>query len=281
MEFKIEDPLKIEIFTSIFQNIKYLTENICIHFTNDHMYVQTMDSSKISILEINIPHSWFDYYHYGGDNNEDANNSLKISLNSIILHKILSCREKNQTIHVQYNTDGLNEDKLYVNMISDMVIDEELTGIKPFQTYSRFFEIPLIDYDEDLMTIPNIDYEAEILLPSFHFATLIHQLKGFGDVLDIECNDKNIQFISKSNESGSMRVEVLMDELGGFSIIEDETITASFALQYLNIICAYSKLSKNVELKIHRNNPIQIEYLFGNNSSTYIKYFLAPKITDY
>ncbi len=132
------------------------------------------------------------------------------------------------------------------------------------------------------MEIPDIEYEAEISLPSTNFAILIYQLKGFGEVLNIKCNENDIQFISNSMESGSMRVEIKIDELTGFSIIEGENINVSFGLQYLNTISSYCKISKTVELKIRRNYPIRIDYLFGETGAEEgsIKFFLSPKIED-
>lgn len=287
MDFKIKDSSKIEIFTTIFQIIKSISEQISIHFTDEKMFIQTMDSSKVSVLEIAIRSSWFDFYSCQEDD-------LQIGINTGILHRILSSKEKTQTIHFEYNTEDTgNEDKLFVNMV-------EVTPTKELQTnnegditdassvvsknyknvYNRYFEVPLINLDNELMEIPTIEYEAEISLPSINFAILIHQLKGFGEVLNIKCNENNIQFISKSNENGSMRVEIKIDELTGFSIIEGENINVSFSLQYINIISAYSKISKTVELKIRRDYPIRVDYMFGESEEGSIKFFLSPKIGE-
>jgi proliferating cell nuclear antigen len=247
------------------------------------MYIQTMDSSKISVLEITIPSRWFDFYSCQLDN-------ICIGVNTGILHKILSSRDKTQTIHFEYNAEDGGGDKLLINMEEVAVVaDVPVTGVedvvvalppKPKNVYNRFFEVPLIELESEMMEIPDIEYEAEIALPSANFSVLIHQLKGFGDILNITCNENDIQFISKSTESGSMRVEIKIDELTGFSIIEGENINVSFGLQYLNTICAYSKISKNVELKIRREYPIRIDYIFGEEGEGSIKFFLAPKIGD-
>jgi DNA polymerase III sliding clamp (beta) subunit (PCNA family) len=286
MDFKIKDPSKIEIFTTIFQIIKSISEQISIHFTDEKMFIQTMDPSKVSVLEIAIRSTWFDFYSCQEDD-------LHIGINTSILHRILSSKEKTQTIHFEYNTEDTgNEDKLFVNMV-------EITPTKELQTtnegevvvptdvpknyknvYNRYFEVPLINLENELMEIPSIDYEAEISLPSINFAILIHQLKGFGEVLNIKCNENDIQFISKSAENGSMRVEIKIDELSGFSIIEGENINVSFSLQYINTISAYSKISKMVELKIRRDYPIRVDYLFGETEEGSIKFFLSPKIGE-
>lgn len=278
MDFKINNQSKIDIFTTIFQTIKGIAEHIVIYFTDEKMFIQTMDSSKISVLEIVILSSWFDFYSCQYE-------SIKFGINTGILYKILSSKEKTQTIHFEYNMedeDG-NQDKLFVNMESTMEENtDDIISKNNKHVYNRYFEVPLIDLENELMEIPDIDYEAEISLPSINFAILIYQLKGFGDVLNIKCNENDIQFISKSTESGSMRVEIKIDELTGFSIIEGENINVSFGLQHLHTISSYSKISKTVELKIRRDYPIRIDYLFGDSfdKEGSIKFFLSPKIED-
>jgi len=287
MDLKIKDSTKIDIFTTIFQIIKSISEQICINFTDEKLFIQTMDPSKVSVLEISIKSSWFDFYSCQEEN-------LQISLNTNILHKILSSKEKSQSIHFEYNTEEAgNEDKLFVNMV-EVLPSRELNTNNEGETipvisdisknyknvYNRYFEVPLFNLEHELMEIPTIEYEAELSLPSVNFAILIHQLKGFGEALNIKCNENNIQFISKSTENGSMRVEIKIDELTGFSIIEGENINVLFTLQYINIISAYSKISKTVELKIRRNYPIRIDYLFGEQEEGSIKFFLSPKVND-
>ena len=57
MKLTINDIQKIEIFASLFQNIKSMTELINIQFLEEKMYIQTLDSAKVSILEIILPKS--------------------------------------------------------------------------------------------------------------------------------------------------------------------------------------------------------------------------------
>ena len=77
-----------------------------------------------------------------------------------------------------------------------------------------------------------------------------------------------------------MRVEIKIDELTEFSIIESENLNVSFGLQYLHIISSFCKISKNADLKIRRDYPIRIDYIFGEFKEGNIKYFLAPKIGE-
>jgi len=273
MEFIIQDPTKIEIFTTVFHNLKLLTDNVCLRINKDKLFVQTMDASKVSILEIHISTRWFDHFVYKKDSN--------IGINTNIFSKILSCKDKTQQIVIQYD-EAVDGDKLNINMEnvdSQQTQTQQTQQITKGSTYRRHFEIPLVSIDdEDILEIPSAEYEAEISLPSSNFAVLVGQLKTFGNIFQIDCDENKVLFTSKSLESGSMRVDIPIDDLTGFSIVEGELIRASFGLQYTNYVCSCSKLSRNVELKIKREHPLKIEYVLDNLFQ--IQYLIAPVMDD-
>ena len=111
MNISIVDIQKAEIFAAIFQHIRVFTDNINIMFKSEQMYIQLMDSSHISIIEIVLPNTWFDVYKLTDDV------SLTLGINATILFRILNSREKTQAIHIHYeNTDS---DKLNIEFLSE------------------------------------------------------------------------------------------------------------------------------------------------------------------
>ena len=86
MDICINNLNKLDEFATLFQNIKSYTDNINIDFNDERMYIQTMDSSKISILEITIPKSWFCKY--------SCSAPLTLGINSSIFFKIFICSSK-------------------------------------------------------------------------------------------------------------------------------------------------------------------------------------------
>ena len=211
MKININNLTKVEVFATIFQNLKLFAEHVNIDCNEERMYIQTMDNSKISILEINIPKSWFCSY--------SCPKPVTIGVNSNIFHKILSSRDKIQTMEILYNDDD-EEDKLFVHMES---------SIKT--VFDRDFEVPLIELNTDIMIIPSIEYEADISLPSIDFALLINQLRGFGETLQIICNENKLVMISKSIELGKMSVLVKIEDLSEFAIEENNELNMSFSLK--------------------------------------------------
>jgi proliferating cell nuclear antigen len=256
MKISINDLQKVDIFTTLFQNLKSMSEMVNISFTPEKMYLQTMDSAKVSILEMVLPNTWFCEY--------ECQIPVTLGVHTTILYKILSARDKSQSINIEYNDD---EDRIYFHMSSN---DKSI--------FDRKFETPLIDIESDLMDIPVSDYQAEISLPSANFSLLISQLKGFGETLEIHCSETLIQLVAKAIESGSMTVEIKIDDLSSFAIEEGQEVVLSFGLQYLVSICQYYKVARDIEIKLHMDCPLLIEYHLIDDGI--IKYFLAPKIAD-
>jgi hypothetical protein len=58
----LHTPAKAESFAGLFQHIQLFTEHINILFQTDKMFVQDMDSLRVSIFEIYLPAAWFDKY---------------------------------------------------------------------------------------------------------------------------------------------------------------------------------------------------------------------------
>jgi proliferating cell nuclear antigen len=267
IDILIDNSAKVDAFTTLFQSLKSFSEHTNVQFDNERMYIQTMDSARISILEISLPTKWFCKYK--------CDQTVVLGINASVMYKILSSKDKNQSIRLQYKS---GEDKLNIHMCSQ----EGTTNAG----FDRYFEAPLMDIESEYMAIPEIEYQMEMSLPSSIFSTLIHQLRGFGESLDIHCNEDNIRFTANTQESGSMSVDIRMDDLIEFSIEEECQLDMSFGLQFLQPVCSYSKISKTVNVKIHSDYPIRIEYplhLVGTTPEIecgFIHFFLAPKIKD-
>lgn len=278
MNIVIKNPIKADIFVSLFQYISKFTENMNLMFEKDRFYMQTINTSHVVILEICLPKEWFDVY-------EIAEGSLNIGVNTALFYKVLKKREKTQQIQIQYN--GKVDDRLqfffttcnteieYENKSEDKKAkkDEDLI-------FDKDFEIPLIDIEEELLSIPSMDYQAELSLSTDKFANLIGQLKDFGETLEIECSEDKITLSAHSSENGKMITRILIEDLTEFAIEENEKIQMEFALKYLYDICLYQKISKTIEIKISKDFPMRILYPLGAEQDATFLFYLAPKMAD-
>ena len=62
MKIVINDKVKKDIFTALFQTLKSCTNIICVIFHDDYLYIQGMDKSHICLFNVKILKSWFNEY---------------------------------------------------------------------------------------------------------------------------------------------------------------------------------------------------------------------------
>ena len=78
--------------------------------------------------------------------------------------------------------------------------------------------------------------------------------------------------------TGEMRVDIPIDDLSGYSIIEGEEIILTYSLSYINKMCITNKLSNDIEFSLSNNCPMKISYDLGDNSL--LQFFMAPKMNE-
>ena len=299
MNISIQNEQKAENFTLLFQHIRSFTEHVNIIFEKERMYIQSMDSSRISIFEICLPSTWFDKYDFSKLDQQNTETVI-IGIHSTNLFKVLSSRDKTQYIFIDYDPNE-NSDKLNVHFISKMRfissfrshttntkeedgvvtnVEEEPTKNITKTDFDKHFELPLMDIDNEIMSIPNEEYQAEFSISSFNFATIINQLKMFGDNLDVSCTEEQIILCSSNLENGKMYVDIGIDDLSSFMIDEGKKIHLGFSLNSLHNICLYNKLSKEVIIHFKENFPMKLIYSIYGHENAKMTFFLAPKIMD-
>lgn len=262
MNVIISNSQKAEVFTAMFQHIKGFTEHVNVQFEENRMYLQSMDAARVSVFEFILPSAWFDQYEHSNGS------SIPLGINSTLFFKILNMREKNQIIQLIFDPE--DNDKLFIHFTS-----EDKT------VFDKHFELPLMDLDYELMAIPDMECDAELTIPAVTFAGLVGQLRLFGDCIDIECSEEKIELKSFAEGMGKMSVNIDIEDLDSYAINEGEEMKLSFSLTMLNNICAYHKVSRNMEIQLMKNYPMKIIYsLDPTLVDAKMTFYLAPKIND-
>jgi uncharacterized beta-barrel protein YwiB (DUF1934 family) len=100
----------------------------------------------------------------------------------------------------------------------------------------------------------------------------------FGDTMEFLCTEEIIKMISDSNHAGKMSVDININELTSYAIEEDGELRISYSLSYINNICQFHKICKEIEIAIVENNPMKISYDICDGAK--LVFYLAPKIWD-
>lgn len=260
MKLTIVEKGKKDIFVSLFQLLKNCSSAINIIFNDSDMYIQGMDKAHVCLFDIKIMSSWFDKYEKASD---DCSN---ICIPTPIVHNILSIAQESQSIVIYY--EGQNLETINIDLLNEKNVKGEV---------DKFFKVPLVDLENELLSIPDTEYDAEITMNSKKVSEIITQLLMFGDIMNIKCSEESI-YMGATGQNGDMHVSIPIDDLSEFSINEGDMIDLSFGLNNICKMCMTTKLSSDIKFSISKELPMKIEYDLGSDS--HVTFFVAPKMTD-
>jgi proliferating cell nuclear antigen PCNA len=127
------------------------------------------------------------------------------------------------------------------------------------------------------MNIPNVDYDAEFSLSSKQISDMFSQLNNFGSDIIINCSQDDIS-LTTNGVTGEMRVDIPIDDLTSYSIVEGEEVILTYSLSYINKMCITNKLSTDIDFSLSNECPMKISYDLGDGSL--MVFFIAPKMND-
>jgi proliferating cell nuclear antigen PCNA len=255
MNITISDKKKKELFISIFNLLKSSSSHINAKFYPDKMHIQGMDKSHICLFDLNLKKDWFSDY--------TVNEQTDLCFDSSIFYSIISTKGEDQ--------------KLVIKKVTEDNLSIELINSEKKSDYSKFFTMPLIDYEYDELNIHENDYDAELSLPSKKVTDMLSQLSNFGDDLNIKCSDDFVEFKTKGT-SGEMRVNIPVDDMTSYSVVEGEDIHLNYSLIYISKMCVTNKLSSDIEFNLSSEAPMKIKYDLDEGSS--LVFYIATKIAD-
>ena len=291
MNFVISNKDKKELFVSLFQVLKSCSTLIHCTFDSACLHIQGMDKSHVCLYDVKITKEWFDVY--------EIEDTKQICFDSNVFHSIITTKSDNQDLIVKMLADS--EDTLHIHFINKVVIyeadadvetkeqEEEKKGKKPKKAkkekvpkinekneFKKLFKMPLAEYDYDEMVIPSVDYDAEFTFSSKLAADIFGELSNFGTDIMFKCSEDSIH-LNTNSVTGEMCVQIPIDDLSSYSIVEGEEVELNYSLAYLNKMCITNKISNEIEFCLSNDSPMKIAYPLGEDSS--IIFYMAPKST--
>lgn len=255
MEIKICDKKKKDLFISIFNLLKNSSSQINASFDSEKLHIQGMDKSHICLFDLNLNKIWFNSYI--------IKENVNLSFDSTTFFYMISTKSDDQSLIIKSITDDI----LGIELVSEATKGE----------YNKYFNIQLNDYDYEEMNVPIKEYDAELILSSKKITDMFSQLSNFGDDINIICSEESVDFKTTST-LGEMRVNISVDDMISYSVIEGEEIKLLYSLNYINKMCITNKLCNEIEFSLSNDCPMKINYNLGDESS--LNFHVAPKMSE-
>ena len=263
MKLSIENKPKLEMFVALFQLLKNWSSQLNLQFEPNQLYIQTMDKSHICLSNIVIKASWFNEYFV-----EEA---TSISVDTGSFATMMNYAVKHNKVDIIFN----DADKLFINLLSGTATATASTTVST--NFDHFFELPLMDVEQENLSIPSVDYDVEFSMDAKKFSDLISELMVFGPNLNIVCTEDLLEFNS-SGDTGKLKVNIPIDSLNEFAISEGEKLDISYSLAHIGKMCLSTKMGGEIGVGISAEYPMSLKYSLGEEST--VAFFVAPKIAD-
>lgn len=255
----------IGAFCDVLSNTKYLSEFITLRFSEEGIYSQGMTLDHCSIYEFKMNEDWFDEYEW------DSEDSPTITISTDILAKILATRQPSQYMVLQYIG---KPDKITIKFTSTRTKSKK-------HEFPKEFLVPLMDVDEQTLSIPDIEYSADFSIGSKALMTTNEQLSLFNETLSIHCSEEVVEMKANGND-GELTVTLFNDKceyVTEYAIEEDLDLKLDFSIKHFQTFCRFLKVADNVTLSFKNDYPMKFEYVTDSDLFKLV-FYLAPKIND-
>lgn len=242
--FKLTQTEKVEKFVTVFSNLKGFTEYVTLRLEEEKLFVQGMDSSHVSMFEINLSNDWFDEY--------SIEEEIVIGLSTDTLQKVLSTRKSQHGIMFK----NVDQERIIISLFDVNNIDPKK------KIYPKEFNISLVDLDIEEMHVPDQDHDVDIEFQSKQLKSLLDEVVLFNDTISFTCNDESVIFKCDS-DTCSFQTDIPTEQLTYFSYREAPSL--SFNVKYLHIFLQFNKLNENVWLHLNENSPLRCRYILDQN----------------
>ncbi len=210
----------------------------------DGLELVAMDPGVVSMVILKMPPTAFSEF-----NVEDE---VSLSVNLSYLKQVLKRAKKSDIL-----TMSLDDNKLKIDLQSNSL---------------RSFTIPLIDLEDNQHTIPDLQFPITIQMPSDDFKTIIEDAAVVSDGVTFEAN-KDKFIVEAKGDLSSLRTELKNGE--GITIVGDESVKATYSIEYLKKMIKGSKISSEVVIQFNTDYPLKLEY--KEIDQVNLAFILAPR----
>lgn len=244
------------IIRTLFEVIKECLADINIVITSDSFKITEMDSKKTSLVHLNLEAANFEDFK--------CEKTLVLGINSQNVFRLIKNAKNDDTItFFMYEN---SETKLWISL------ENATTNRK------TTFDINLMNIPYKKFSIPSIEFDSEISLPSAEFNNYCKMMNSLHmNEMEIESLDQQITF-KGIGPNGGVKVELGKSNNIFFDKTKKEVIQGRFSVAYLMLFSKAQNLSRTVSFFFSNDYPLVLSFKVGTLGT--LKYVVRPLTVD-
>lgn len=236
--------------------LKDVLSDVNVIFTPMGIKITSMDPTHVSLVELNLHAEKFETFHC------PERQVLGISMSS--LFKLIKSTSNSDNISFLLKKSNTSELIIWIDN-SDKNSKTE-------------FHLKLLDLNEETLSIPEVDFDFQVSLPSNDFQKLCRDMQNLSEHIKLYIDNECIK-ISCEGDFASQET-VIGETTHGliYQIRGDKKYNNLFSLKYINLFTKSTNLSNNIEISIKESYPLVLRYSVANLGN--VKFCLAPTVKE-
>lgn len=233
-------------FKEIIETLSEFLEESTFVLTKDGIKINGMDSSKVVLIDLFIPPSYFDTYELEED-------TLKVGFKLGDFTDFVKRASKDDSVTLDIQSDKVT-----------LLFEGEM---------ERTFVLPTIQASETEMPSLNLELPIRARTLSITFADLIDSLSEMGETLTLEAKQDKL-LLKTSGDMGESVVE-LSQANGMLLEYEGGEASATYGMEYLESATKVAKASDTLEIRFGSQLPVKLHYELPQGG--YFDIYIAPR----
>lgn len=250
LEFKT---VQANAFRILVEALKDILTDVNLIITPDGLKIISMDGSKNAVIYLKLESSKFETFN--------CSKMFKAGLNMSSLHKIIKSIKNSDVITVSVSKTDTAKLKIVIEN------KEKRTKI--------ITKLKLLDIDDDILEIPNIEFDSVITMPSNDFQSYIRELSIISNKIEIESINANFILRGRGDFADT---EINIGEAGtitnGLTVNHKHDAKGTFNIKFLLLFTKSTNLCTTVEIYLKDEYPLILIYHVANLGK--LQYCLAP-----
>lgn len=233
----------------LFEALKDILTDVNLQISSEGLKIISMDGSKQAVVNLKLEANKFEKFN--------CQNPIRAGLNMTSLYKIIKSVKNSDIITFYILSDSST--RLHIEIENKEKKTNILTVLK------------LLDIDEDILDIPNIEFDTVKTMSSNDFQGYIRELSIITNKITLESNNNTFS-LSGEGDFAETKINVgdSNDDLG----MTEHHAKGTFYIKYLLLFTKSTNLCTIVEIYLKNRFPLILVYNVANLGK--LQYCLAP-----
>lgn len=241
---------------TLFEVLKEIVHDVSLRIDPTGVKLLTLDGARCALVYMRLRADAFEEFKCEGTH--------ILGVNMASMFKLVKTSGSHDTITLYMDASTCNELGIKIqNAEKNSVTD---------------FKLKLLDVDDEIISLPDVEFDSVITMPSAFFQRLCRDMLNISDTMIIKSTGS--QLVLGCNGDFARQETVIGEADAGMNISAktDKTVEGRFSLKYLSLFCKAANLSNTIELFLKEAYPLILKYNVASLGE--LRFCVAPKVDD-